>query len=76
MKKLLSGTYFLGVLSLLSWIAIYACPAFHSDYNALTQLGTQIRDLLIAQGIYADNASFNLGVGLTLIGMLEKLWAK
>lgn len=73
MKELLSKAHGLGVLCLLTWVAIYAMPAFTPNHNEITQLGTAVRDFLISQGVFADNASFNAGVLLTVLGSLGKV---
>ena len=73
MNNLLKTSHQLGVLSLLAWIAIYAMPAFTPNHNEITQLGTGIRELLISQGIFLDNSSFNAGVLLTALGIFGQL---
>lgn len=73
MKDVLSKAHGLGALCLLAWIAIYAVPAFTPEYNQLTVLGKSIRDFLISQGVFLDNASFNAGVLLTVLGSLGKV---
>lgn len=73
MKNILSKAHGFGNICILAWIAIYALPAFSPKYNQLTILGTNIRDFLISQGIFADNISFNMGVLFSIVGLLGNL---
>lgn len=63
----------IGAVSLLLWIAIYAMPAFGPNYNWVVQAGTTIRDTLQSNGIVLDNSLFNVGTGMTVIGLVGKV---
>ena len=62
----------IGASSFLFWVVFYAMPAFSPQYNWITAYATEVRDFLIANGIQLDNASFNVGVFATVIGLLDK----
>lgn len=61
-----------GAASLLFWLTFYGCPAMFPQYNWITQYGTEVRDFLIANGVQLDNFSFNSGVILSVLGLLDK----
>lgn len=63
----------IGAVSLLLWVAIYAMPAFGEKYNWIVQAGTMIRDTLQSNGIVLDNSLFNVGTGMTVIGLSGKI---
>lgn len=63
----------LGAISLLLWITIYALPAFHPEYNWITVYGTNARDFLLSIGINLDRELFNAGVGVTVLGLGDKV---
>lgn len=63
----------LGAISLLLWVAIYAMPAFTPDYNWITVEATRIRDMMQMLGFNIDNELFNVGAGLTVVGLADKI---
>lgn len=63
----------LGATSLILWVTIYAMPAFTPDYNWITVEATRVRDALQVLGFNIDNELFNVGAGLTVVGLIDKI---
>jgi hypothetical protein len=63
----------IGAVNLLLWVAIYAIPAFTPEYNQITEYAVWIRDGLAESGLVLDNELFNIGVGFTLVGLVDKV---
>lgn len=64
----------LGFLSLLMWTWIYVVPALCGDACGMAaEFGLKVRDMLVGAGVSLDSELLNTGIGLTLVGLLDKI---
>lgn len=63
----------LGAITLVLWVVIYAIPTLWPDLAYIADWGKQLQELLESQGLVFDKELLGTGLGLTLIGLIDKV---
>lgn len=64
----------LGLITLAFWVVLYALPALFPEYAFVAQYAQNILEFLVGSGVAIDQGLLTLGGGLTVIGLLDKLF--
>jgi hypothetical protein len=63
----------LGMISLVLWAMIYAIPVIHPQWAFVADWARNIQHLLASIGLPLDDGLLTGGMGLTIIGLLDKV---
>lgn len=71
--KLRGKKTILGALTLLFWFGIYAVPVLFPEYAYIVEPLKNIKEFLESYGLVIGDPMFELGAGVTVIGLMDKL---
>ena len=71
--KLRGKKTWLGAIPLVLWVMIYAVPAIAPQYAWEATIGITIQNQLVSWGVDLNDPLLELGLGVTLVGLMDKL---